>query len=240
MFSPMKNGPFGRKSACKKCNSKYAAQIAANKKAEKAAIEDAKLTYPRIPDHMKQCKYCLEVKLKEGNFRKRRGCAGGVAAKCNTCFNKDRPSRSGSKKTKEFWRKYYAKNKDRLLESQRNSEKKKIYNSKRYTDKAGQIREAQKEYRSSARGRALHARSQSVRNRRLSKAQPNWLTDEQIEEMNQLYWLAQDLKVVSDKVYHVDHIVPLMGKTICGLHVPWNLQILPADMNIRKSNKMET
>lgn len=40
--------------------------------------------------------------------------------------------------------------------------------------------------------------------------------------------------------HHVDHIVPLAHPRVCGLHVHWNLQVIPAETNLRKGNKLVT
>ena len=65
------------------------------------------------------------------------------------------------------------------------------------------------------------------------------LSDKHKDEIQNFYWLAQDLRAVTGEQYHVDHIVPLNGKNICGLHVPWNLQVLPADINLSKGNRYD-
>lgn len=62
------------------------------------------------------------------------------------------------------------------------------------------------------------------------EAAPSWLTVEHKTEMALMYDRAIKSRL------NVDHIIPLQGKGVCGLHVPWNLQLLTASENRAKSN----
>lgn len=74
--------------------------------------------------------------------------------------------------------------------------------------------------------------------RRAGKIQrtPPWAD---LDAMRAIYDEAARLTRETGKPYHVDHVVPLQGKKVSGLHVPANLQILPASENIRKRNHFE-
>ena len=70
------------------------------------------------------------------------------------------------------------------------------------------------------------------------QATPKWLTASQKLHMECKYSLAVMFSKYTVEQHHVDHIVPLNGKTVCGLHVPWNLRVIPATENLRKSNRI--
>ena len=61
------------------------------------------------------------------------------------------------------------------------------------------------------------------------KATPPWAD---LEEIKNVYLEAQYFGM------HVDHIIPLQGKEVCGLHIWENLQLLTPEKNIKKGNKL--
>jgi len=80
--------------------------------------------------------------------------------------------------------------------------------------------------------------SSNTRRRRLRAAQPPWLLEEHKKEMRAIYATARMMTKLSGDKYTVDHIIPLNGDNVCGLHVPWNLQILVHEKNCAKGNRV--
>lgn len=66
---------------------------------------------------------------------------------------------------------------------------------------------------------------------------PKWITEADRESMRGQYAMAALMSQLVGVPYHVDHIVPLRGKTVSGLHVPWNLRVIRAAENVSKGNR---
>jgi ribosomal protein L32 len=75
------------------------------------------------------------------------------------------------------------------------------------------------------------------RREHVRRATPSWANQKGITAA---YMVAEFLSKKFGMIFHVDHIIPLRGKTVCGLHVEENLQILSAFDNRQKNNFFNT
>ena len=79
---------------------------------------------------------------------------------------------------------------------------------------------------------------QMNREARKLQATPKWLSATQKKHVELFYSEAVSLSQRFNASIHVDHIVPLRGKNVCGLHVPWNMQLVTQSYNCSKNNKV--
>jgi hypothetical protein len=94
----------------------------------------------------------------------------------------------------------------------------------------------QKVYRKANRPKltALQVKREAAKKQRT----PPWLTEQHYKQIEMFYKAAADLTKEFGFQIDVDHIIPLQGKIVSGLHVPWNLQLLPHDQNMSKGNRI--
>jgi len=79
----------------------------------------------------------------------------------------------------------------------------------------------------------------SAAERRAAKRQasPLWLSEDDKWLLKEIYETASLRSKLTKVNWHVDHIVPLKHDSVCGLHVPWNLQVITAAQTISKHNR---
>jgi len=87
------------------------------------------------------------------------------------------------------------------------------------------------EYKRHNKGKTNHLNAK--RKIAIKIATPKWIDLKKIEK---IYNIASQKTMKTGISYHVDHIVPITSSVVCGLHVPWNLQILTESENCSKQN----
>jgi hypothetical protein len=133
---------------------------------------------------------------------------------------------------KIYKRNWKINNKDKiaLYYSKEDKDKKRQRAAKWKARNRQKVVESSKRYRDSGRAYIAWVKYEQTK----KKAMPVWADTKAIYD---LYLQCKNLNLSSNVLYHVDHIVPLQGKNVCGLHVEYNLRIISAKENQSKGNK---
>jgi hypothetical protein len=171
---------------------------------------------------------CCKIQKSFFEYHKKTKSKDGLNDICKSCAN-------------EKARMWYDKNKERNHETMRkwrfkNRDKYLADSSAWQYNNKDRVKDKNRRWRDKNRGlcNSFKAKRRSFKR----NATPKWLTDKQKSAIRCLYIIANFLSNKTGIKYHVDHIHPLAGDNFAGLHVPWNLRIIPAQDNMVKSNKM--
>ncbi len=157
---------------------------------------------------MKTCSACKKSKTLE-EFNKNRACKDGLDNQCTIC----------ARISKAKWKKA---NVNKTLEQQR----------RHYARNPSKGRARTKQWRLDNPSKA--AMQCSKRFKSIQQRTPKWLTELDFTHMDIFYNSAKALTKELNIKFEVDHIIPLRGKYISGLHVPSNLQVISSTDNQKK------
>jgi hypothetical protein len=143
-----------------------------------------------------------------------------------------------SEKDKIHKRNWYLRNKEQIAASRDTSPEAKAmkaeYDRNRRKLKGDELRKYDRERSSLTKRRAAAREWSRKRKMSVKQATPNWLSELDNLFIKEIYSLAVLRSKATGIEYQVDHIIPLHGKNVCGLHVPNNLQLLSAKENLKK------
>lgn len=207
-----------------------------------------------VDSTLKFCYRCKTNKQKT-DFRKNRAKPDGLATECRECASradKERYARNAELERAKRKAHYEANKQDYVRRAaewaKRNPEKNKARRLRYDEENRQELRaKAREKYaanleRSRQKHRDWRKRNpdkslEQVRKRQACKlrAMPAWADRSQIKA---IYAEARRVSEATGIKHHVDHFYPLRGELVCGLHVPANLQIIPAHVNQSKGAKM--
>jgi hypothetical protein len=190
---------------------------------------------------MKKCKTCDIEKDTKGFYKSKR-YKDGLFSECKVCHNaKMRAKRKNDpehrRKCNESARKSKAKHREKVLEASRiyreNNRESLRLKSLEYTkNNKEKVRASKKRYDKN--NPQIRAKIKVKRRTSEKRSIPNWADHTKIKTV---YEKAKWLEELTGLKYHVDHIIPLQGENVCGLHVWENLQILEVSLNCSKGNR---
>lgn len=211
---------------------------------------------------IKYCWDCKEAKDTK-NFHKCSRSKDNLRSQCKICvknYNKSKNARKAQKKyfssekgrnwVKSFEqslkRKLYHKKYDQTQKAKeyhkqyRKTEKARLYDIEYRNSEIGRLNSNKRisKYRQTAKGKLKNYVANSRHRAAKLKATPQCITKHQLIFIEMFYQQAIYLTEVTGIKWHVDHIIPLQGKNVCGLHVPQNLRVITKKENESKGNRI--
>lgn len=175
---------------------------------------------------MKTCTGCNLAKT-FSDFGKHKAGKDGIYARCKACeaSRVAAYSKANSAKNKARALAWY---KENTVKAITNNHAYKVANRAAVRAKESAYNKAHPEQR-----RAHNANRRASRRR----ATPPWFSELDAFAIQEAYSLATRREAITSFAWHVDHVIPLRGLAVCGLHIGKNLQVIPATLNLRKHNK---
>lgn len=185
----------------------------------------------------KESRYFTGEKCKRGHCSERY-TANARCVMCNA-MNGLKYETKNRDKVNALKRKYYAKDKQKQrdrVKKWRKSNPEKVYLQYKNWSKKNPSIKKEIFLRWRDKNKAVVIANNRARDLLKKLRVPSWAN---LKDIQKIYRLRDKWNKWSCIEWHVDHIIPLKGETVCGLHVANNLRVIPASQNLQKKNRFD-